>query len=69
MGNCVPYGFLVENRLDVNQTICGGIARERHLYTTTSSSAEVIILPRQAEDGAFLIQFSGEKTFLVDLLS
>ncbi len=58
-GACVPRGFLLESRLSVNRTICGGVARQHSLYTAASSSVEVVILPTQPDQAPFIIDFEG----------
>ncbi len=56
---CVPYGFLLEPRLGVNKTLCGGVAREWEVYTTASSSLQIVLLPVGEEQAAFLVDFQG----------
>ncbi len=56
---CIPYGFLLEKTLGVNQTICGGRSRERVLYTSATNSVEVVLLPSRSDRPAFLVKYQG----------
>nr|UCK81579.1 Gal-binding and CUB domains containing receptor 12 [Arenicola marina] len=40
---CEPYGYIVERKLGINRTVCGGVARRSHVYMSASSAVEIYI--------------------------
>ncbi len=62
MSSCIPYGFLVERTLGVNQSICGGRSRERVLYTSATNSVEVVLISPRPSQPAFLVNFQGKSS-------
>ncbi len=56
---CRPYAYIVEKSVGVNQTICGGSERERHVYTSTSNHVFIQIVPHELRETQFLLWFDG----------
>ncbi len=57
---CDAVGFIVDGSLGINKTICSRSARQGHIYTTSSSAADVIVTTATGEDSrAFLLQITG----------
>ena len=57
---CIPYGYLSERHLSVNKTICGGRKREEVIYTSATSSLEVMLKSPGPESPHFLIKFQSK---------
>ncbi len=62
VSSCMPYGFLEEKTLGVNQSICGGRSRERVLYTSATNSVEVVLISPRPSQPAFLVNFQGKSS-------
>ncbi len=60
-GICDAYGYISEPDLGTNTSICGGVAREREILTSSSSRVQIQITPVQARGGAaqFLLKYEG----------
>nr|UCK81590.1 Gal-binding and CUB domains containing protein 2 [Arenicola marina] len=58
---CEDYGFVVERKLGVNKTICGGGKRQQHVYLSASSKVEITVLPsrQRQHQGFFLLEYTG----------
>ncbi len=61
-GQCTVYGYVSEADTGMNHTICGGLAREREIYTSNSNTVQLQIGPMGAgEDNAhFMILYQGK---------
>ncbi len=57
---CRPYAYIVESSAGVNQTICGGSERERHVYTSTSDHVLIQISPYGTRQANFVLWFEGK---------
>ncbi len=66
---CRPYAYISEKSVGVNQTICGGSERERHLYTSTSDHVVIQTAPANVRNAAFLIRYSGMYVKVLDDLA
>lgn len=60
---CKVYGYVSEADNGRNHTICGGLSREREIYTSSSNRIELQIRPREARgDGEyFLLSYQGKE--------
>ena len=55
------YGFIIENSLGINHTICGGRSRKRALYTSKTNSVEIYFLRNERRKQAhFILSYSGK---------
>ncbi len=61
-GACQLFGHIIERSLNINRSLCGGSARESHVYTSMSNVIEVHILPikDRINKASFLIKYSGK---------
>ncbi len=59
---CPIYGYISEPTLAKNSSICGGLSRERELYTSSSSRVQVQIpnLEIRGSGAQFLLKYEGE---------
>ncbi len=56
---CDPYAYVVEKAVAVNQSVCGGGDRQRHVYTSTSSHVLIQTVPARHRNAEFLLYFTG----------
>ncbi len=61
-GQCTVYGYVSEADTGMNHTICGGLAREREIYTSNSNTVQLQIRPREArgDNAHFLLSYEGD---------
>ncbi len=59
--SCTPYAYIVEKVVGVNQTICGGSERERHVYTSTSDHVLIQIPVQRLRTSHFVLWFEGKR--------
>ncbi len=57
--HCSLYGYISERSINVNMTLCGGRSRQSQIYTSTSGSLQIQIVPRQ--NVHFILQYEGMK--------
>ncbi len=56
------YGYILERQLGINRTLCGGTAREKQVYVSTSNHVEIVMSPRNAAQQnrpSYLVHFKG----------
>ncbi len=58
---CNTFGYISEPDIGTNTSICGGVAKEREILTSSSSRVQIQITPVQARGGAaqFLLKYEG----------
>ncbi len=63
--SCTVYAYISEPTLAKNSSICGGLSRERELYTSTSSRVQVQVSSLEARgSGAhFLLKYEGKDKY------
>nr|UCK81582.1 Gal-binding and CUB domains containing receptor 13 [Arenicola marina] len=55
---CDVYGYISERRLGMNNTLCGGRARDRHVYSSASNVIEIQLLQTKGNPATFLLQYN-----------
>ncbi len=58
--SCIQYGFISERQLGVNKTICGGNRRQEVIYTSATSSVEIMLAPSGQNPPYFLVKYQGK---------
>ncbi len=60
-GSCNAYGYISEANSGINSSICGGLARERELYTSSSNlvQIQITLLEARGNGGQFLLKYDG----------
>ena len=55
------YGFILERALGINQTICGGVARQSPIYASKTNSIEIqFVRNGNRRETEFLIKYDGK---------
>ncbi len=60
--SCNVYGYISEASSGANISICGGLAREREVYTSSSNLVQIQItdLQTRGNGGKFLLKYEGK---------
>ena len=54
------YGYILDIETNDITNICGGTRRERNLYTSSSSSVQIVFNQQSLETSYFILSFKGE---------
>lgn len=56
------FGYISEPSSGANSSICGGVSRERELYTSTSNRVQIQVVNSHSRDGTqFLLKYEGNE--------
>nr|UCK81589.1 Gal-binding and CUB domains containing protein 1 [Arenicola marina] len=57
---CQRYGYISEPGLSVNQTLCGGLNRQRQIHLSSANNVIIQLIPVQKREwkSAFLLEYS-----------